>query len=157
MHARRSHLDRLLVTLLVQVKITQLQTLRPVTFMEVHQHRLLQLCLAVVHGNGVVMPVQSVNESLYRRLVDVAYVRSRLAWFLARDDGVWVDQTEGIDDDLSFDGLDRVDDNGDGSRVERLEGLQARRQNTCLKKRSNRVITCWVLISTLDSQQPKPG
>lgn len=103
------------------------------------------------------MPVQSVNESLYRRLVDVAYVRSRLAWFLARDDGVWVDQTEGIDDDLSFDGLDRVDDNGDGSRVERLEGLQARRQNTCLKKRSNRVITCWVLISTLDSQQPKPG
>jgi hypothetical protein len=35
-----------------------------------------------------------------------------------------VDQPEGVDDDLAFDGLDRVDDDGDGARVELLKGLR---------------------------------
>lgn len=37
-------------------------------------------------------------------------VGSCLSWFTARDDGVGIDETEGIDDDFAFDGLDRVDD-----------------------------------------------
>jgi hypothetical protein len=44
-----------------------------------------------------------------------------------------VDETEGVDDDLSFDGLDGIDDDGDSSRVELLEGLSVDRV-----RRSNR-------------------
>jgi hypothetical protein len=36
---------------------------------------------------------------------------------------VWVDEAEGIDDNFSFDGLDRVDDDGNGTRRELFEGL----------------------------------
>jgi len=35
-----------------------------------------------------------------------------------------VDQSESINDDLSLDGLDRIDDDRDGSRVELFEGLE---------------------------------
>jgi len=35
-----------------------------------------------------------------------------------------VDQTESVDDDLSLDGLDRIDNDGNGSRVELFERLE---------------------------------
>jgi hypothetical protein len=41
-----------------------------------------------------------------------------------------VDQSEGVDDDLAFDGLDWVDDDGDGARVELLKGLRGVSQGT---------------------------
>lgn len=69
------------------------------------------------------MPVQAVNKRLDGWLVQVADVRGRLAWLLAVNEGLWVDETEGVDYDLALDGLDGVDDDGDGTRGELLEGL----------------------------------
>ena len=40
--------------------------------MEIHQHGLLKLCLAIVDCNGVVVPVEAMDERLYAGLLEVA-------------------------------------------------------------------------------------
>jgi len=42
---------------------------------------------------------------------------------LAEHEGLWVDEAEGVDYNFAFDGLDWVDDYGDGSGGELFEGL----------------------------------
>lgn len=106
------------------LEVLQLQPLRPIPLMQVHQHSLLQLRFAVRDGNRVVMPVQAVDERLDRGLVDVPDVRGCLAGLLAHDDCVRVDEPEGVDYYFALDGLDGVDDDGYGTRLEGLEGLQ---------------------------------
>lgn len=69
------------------------------------------------------MPVQAMDERLNGGLVDVSDVGRRLAGFLSGEKHVRIDKTEGVDDDFSLDGLDRVDDDCDRPRVQRLEGL----------------------------------
>lgn len=69
------------------------------------------------------MPVQAVDKSLDGGLVEMTQVGCRLAGLLAVDQGLWVDEAEGINDNLALDGLDGVDNNGDGAGVELLEGL----------------------------------
>lgn len=117
-------LDSLDVRLPMALEVLQLQPLRPIPFMQVHQHSLLQLRLAVCDSNRVVVSVQAVNERLDRGLVDVSNVRRRLSGLLAHDDCVGIDEAESIDDDFALDGLDRINDDGYGTRLERLEGLQ---------------------------------
>ena len=63
------------------------------------------------------------DECLDGRLVEVADIGSRLAWLLASHEGLWVDETESVDDDLSLYGLNRINYDGDGSWVELLERL----------------------------------
>ena len=46
-----------------------------------------------------------------------------LTGFLAEHERLWVDQAESVNDDFALDGVDGVDDNGDGARSELLEGL----------------------------------
>ena len=105
--------------------ISQSQSLRPILLVQVAQHALLQLRLAIVDRNRVVVSVKTVDQRLDGRLVDVADIRRRLARFAASDDGVRVDEAEGVDDDLALDGLYRVDDDGDGAGVEGFERLNA--------------------------------
>lgn len=50
-------------------------------------------------------------------------VRGALAGFLAEHQGLGVDEAEGVDYDFAFDGLDGVDDDGDGAGGELFEGL----------------------------------
>lgn len=90
---------------------------------QIHQHILLQRRFAVGDRDAVVMPVQAMDESLDGGLVEVTQVRCRLAGLLAVDQGLRVDEAEGVDHDLALDGLDGVDDNGDGAGVELLERL----------------------------------
>ena len=49
------------------------------------------------------MPVQSMNQGLDAGLVDVSNVGCCLARLLTGEDCVRVDESESIDDDLSFD------------------------------------------------------
>lgn len=63
------------------------------------------------------------DESLNRWLVQVTQVGCSLARLLTQHEGLWVDEAEGVDDNLALDGLDGVNDNGDGTRGELLEGL----------------------------------
>jgi len=72
------------------------------------------------------MPIESMNQRLNRRLVDVSYVRRRLPRFPPRDDAVWVDEPERVDHDLALYRLDGVDHDGYRAVVEgfkRLGGL----------------------------------
>ena len=46
-----------------------------------------------------------------------------LSGFLSEHEGLGVYEAEGIDDDFSFDGLDGIDDDGDGAGGELLKGL----------------------------------
>jgi hypothetical protein len=55
----------------------------------------------------------------------VSDIRRCLAGLAASYDSLWVDEAEGINDDLAFDGLNGVNDDGDRPRVQRLKGLEA--------------------------------
>lgn len=84
-------------------------------------------------------------------------VGRRLTGFLAENDGVWVDESEGVDDHFAFDGLNGVNDYGDGAGVELFEGLSVAIRNERSRRSEDKVRTCCVLISTLESQHPNPG
>jgi hypothetical protein len=127
----------------------------------------------------VVMSVETVDESLDRRLVEMTDVSSRLTRLLAShlreggdkswisasvevkltgilssettrprrpqsretDEHLRVDETESVDDNLPFDRLDGVDNDGDGSRVKLLEGLRTggRDDEGCIECE----VSCW--------------
>jgi len=69
------------------------------------------------------MSVETVNECLDGRLVQVTQVRSALTWFLPKHKRLWVDESEGIDDNFALDGLDGVNNDGNSSRSQLFEGL----------------------------------
>lgn len=69
------------------------------------------------------MPVQAVDEGLDGRFVEVTEIAGTLAGLLAKHQGLGVDQSERVDDDLALDGLDGIDDYRDGAGCELLEGL----------------------------------
>jgi hypothetical protein len=69
------------------------------------------------------MSVESVDQSLDRGLVEMAKVRRRLAGFLTHHESLGIDESESVDDDFALDGLDGVDDDGDGAWGQLLEGL----------------------------------
>lgn len=67
-----AYLDSSFIGHLVSVEISKFEGLRPVLFMQVHKHRLLDFRLPVVDGDRVVMAVQTVDERLDRRLLNMA-------------------------------------------------------------------------------------
>lgn len=69
------------------------------------------------------MPVEPVNEGLDGGFVEVTEIGGALPGFLAQHQGLRVYEAEGVDDDFSLDGLDGVDDDGNGAGGELLEGL----------------------------------
>ena len=69
------------------------------------------------------MSVETVNESLDRRLVEVPQVGGTLTWFLAKHERLGVDESESINDDLALHRLNGINDDGDGSGCKLFEGL----------------------------------
>jgi len=69
------------------------------------------------------MPVQAVDQCLDRRLVQVTDVARCLTGLLAGHEGLGIDRPESVNNDFSSDGLDRVDNDSDGTWVKLLEGL----------------------------------
>ena len=53
----------------------------------------------------------------------MAQVGCRLPWFLPQHERLRVYEAEGVDHDFAFDGLDGVDDDGDGAGSQLFEGL----------------------------------
>ena len=51
--------------------VCECETVKPGLLVEVHQHSLFQLILSVVDGDGVVVAIQSVDQRLDGRLVQV--------------------------------------------------------------------------------------
>ena len=56
------------------------------------------------------MSIQSMDERLYRWFVDMANVRRRLSGFTSRDNGMRINEAEGINDHFPLHRLDRIDD-----------------------------------------------
>lgn len=108
----------------MHIKISQSQPLRPIPLVQIHQHTLLQLRFPIVHRDAVIVPVQPVDERLDGGFVDVPNIGGGLARLAACDDGLGVDEAEGVDDDFAFDGLDRVDYDGYAASMSRLERLR---------------------------------
>ena len=69
------------------------------------------------------MSVEAVDERLNGRFVQVTQVRCALTWLLSKHERLWVDESEGINDNLALDGLDGVNNNGNGSRCQLFKGL----------------------------------
>lgn len=90
---------------------------------QIHEHILLESGLPVVDANAVVMSVETVDECLDGRFVQVTQVGCALSRFLTQHERLGIDESEGIDHNLAFHRLDGVNDNGDGSRCELFEGL----------------------------------
>lgn len=67
------------------------------------------------------MAIETVDKSLNRRLVEVTNIRGGLARLVAHHEGLGVDEAEGIDDDLTLDGLNRIDDDGNGAGCKLLK------------------------------------
>ncbi len=105
--------DRFLVIFLVALEVPQLQAFCPISLMQIHQHRLFQLRLAIIDDNRVVMSVESVDKGLNGGFVDMPDVRRRLTGFLTQDCGMGIDKAEGIDDYFAFDRLNRINDDSD--------------------------------------------
>ena len=116
-------LQSVLIPLALDVEVVHLQRFCPDLLVQVHEHVLLQGRLSVVDADRVVVTVEPVDEGLNGGLVEVADVGCGLAGFVAHHERLWVDEAEGIDDDLALYGLDGVDDNGDGAGRELLERL----------------------------------
>jgi hypothetical protein len=51
----------------------------------------------------------------------MSQVRGTLARFLTKHKRLWIDETEGIDNDFALDRLDGIDDNSNGSRGKLFE------------------------------------
>ena len=58
-----------LVKLTMFLVVGECESIKPGLLVEVHQHPLFQLVLAVVDGDGVVVPVQAVDQRLDGRLL----------------------------------------------------------------------------------------
>ena len=69
------------------------------------------------------MSVETVNEGLDGRLVEMTQVRCALTRFLTKHKRLRVDESESIDDNLSLDGLNGINNNGNSSRRQLFEGL----------------------------------
>ena len=69
------------------------------------------------------MPIQSVNERLDRRLVDVPDIGRRLPRLPSAHNSLGVDQPKRVNHDLALDGLDWVNNHTHGAGVEGLERL----------------------------------
>lgn len=63
------------------------------------------------------------DKRLNAGFIDMTNVGCRLAWFLAEDDGVGVDESECVDQDFAFDGLDWVYYYCHGAGVQGFKGL----------------------------------
>ena len=85
--------------------------------MKIHQHVLFKAGLSVVDCKTVIMAVQAVDQGLNRRFIEVAQVRCGLARFLSEHDCLRIDQSESINDNFTLDGLNRVYNNSNCTRI----------------------------------------
>ena len=90
------------VMLAFLVEVLHLQGLSPNMLVQVHQHVLFQSCLPVVDRNAVVVAVETMNEGLNRRLVQVTQIGRCLPGLLAHYNSLRLNETERIDDHLAL-------------------------------------------------------
>lgn len=93
------------------------------TLITKNSYLFLQLVLAVVNDNGVVMAVETMNQRLDGRLVQVANVGGGLAGLLIEEHQLRVDGAEGVNHDLALDGLDGINHHGHSTLVQLLKTL----------------------------------
>ena len=91
--------------------------------MQIHQHVLFQPRFPVVDTDAVVVSIQAVDQRLDGWFVEMTEIGGCLSRFLAHHECLRVYEAEGIDDDFAFDGLDGIDDDGDGAGGELFERL----------------------------------
>ena len=118
-----TYFDRAFILLLVDIEVAQFQTLCPIPFVQIHEHRLLELRFAIVHCNGVIVTIQPVNQGLNGRLVDVTNVRGCLSRLTAGDDSCLADKSECVDHNLSLHRLNWINDDRNCAGIQRLERL----------------------------------
>merc|ERR1712139_506663 len=106
----RHGLHDLLVGLRVLAEVLEAQAREPLALVQVQEHLLLQLVLAVRDVERVVLPVQAVDDGGEARLLEVPEVGRRLARLLANDQELRVRAAEAVDHHLPLHGLDRVND-----------------------------------------------
>lgn len=118
-----TYLDRLLVFRFMIAEIPQLQAACPVLLVEIHKHRLFDFTFPVVNRDRVVMPIQTVYQGLNAGLLDVSDIGGSLPWLNPHDDCSGRNSPESIYYDFPFDRLNRINHDGDSSRVHHFECL----------------------------------
>mmetsp|Transcript_40664 Transcript_40664/g.68091 ORF Transcript_40664/g.68091 Transcript_40664/m.68091 type:complete len:296 (-) Transcript_40664:132-1019(-) len=115
--------DYRLVCRHVLVELLHYEPVRPHLLVQVEEHLLLQVVLAVVDPDGVVVTIETMDERLNGWFVQVTQVGGSLARFVPKHHRLRVNQPERVDHHLALHTLDGIDNNGHCSLVERLEAL----------------------------------
>lgn len=118
-----AHLDSLLIVITVKTPISEPQSLCPIPLVEITKHALFQLGLLVVDGDGVIMAVETMDQGVNGRFVEVSNIGRRLSGLSSCHCSGRLNQAEGINDDFALDGLDGIDDDCYCSRSELFECL----------------------------------
>ena len=124
LHCPLWHFLEVLVAVLGDGRLVlQLEPVVPFLLVQVQQHLLLQLVGFVVDVDGVVVFVESFVHGLDRGFVQMAGHCCGLPRLLPGHGSFHVDEAEGVDDDLTPDWLDGVDNHGHALGVELFEWL----------------------------------
>ena len=106
----RKVLECLNVGLMLCSVLVHLETIRPVALVEVEEHLLLALVLSVVNCDRVVVLVEAVLELVVGGARNMADVRGSLSRFCPHQNGLLVNAAESINHNLSFHGLNGIED-----------------------------------------------
>jgi hypothetical protein len=119
----------------MSIKSLKCQPICPFLLVKVEQHFLLQFILPVINCYGVIMPIQTMDQGLKRKLqkrsksctlkrmwskscllrtylnwwlIQMPEIGCGLPWFLAQHHSLWVDKAECINDHLPLDALNWI-------------------------------------------------
>ena len=107
--------------LLMRLKGLQGEARGPVALVQIHEHLFFEFIFSIINDNGIVVAVQSVNEGLNTRFLQVSDVGGGLAGLLSHHHELRINESEAVDDDLALDGLDGVHDECDSAIAQGFE------------------------------------
>ena len=94
--------ESILILLILLLIVTTLEAFTPEHLVQIQQHFLLKIILAVVDGDGVIVPVQTTYKGLNRRLLQQPNIRGRLPGFNLLHGQLRINEPKGIDDNFSL-------------------------------------------------------
>mmetsp|Transcript_687 Transcript_687/g.1083 ORF Transcript_687/g.1083 Transcript_687/m.1083 type:complete len:265 (+) Transcript_687:399-1193(+) len=111
----------LLIFMLMVFKFINGKPCRPILLVEVHEHLFFKFIFAVINDNGVIVSIKSMNECLNGWFIEMSNIRSSLPGRLTKHHELRVDKPKAVNDDLSLDGLNGIDNECNSSRVKSLK------------------------------------
>uniref|UniRef100_A0A7S0CMA4 Uncharacterized protein n=1 Tax=Proboscia inermis TaxID=420281 RepID=A0A7S0CMA4_9STRA len=79
--------------------------------------------LPIINHDGIIMTIQSVDQRLNARFVQMPDVAGGLSWFLPQHHQLRIDQSKTINHNFPLDALNRIHHQRHGPRIQRFERI----------------------------------